>query len=147
MIPFLWKWVHFRSVFCRTLSTVSSLMDGGILAFTITLFLQKEFFPSLLVSAWFVVRYFSFVEQTVLVVFPDYSFVTTYSPIFFYICLQVTALWPHICFLWPFMTSYFWLSFPCILMQITPVNGYIQWTIFRSCFITSLSSNCSKISI
>ena len=50
-------------------------------------FLQKCF-PSLLASAWFVVRYFSFVEQTVLVVFPDYSFVTTKSPIFFSICLH-----------------------------------------------------------
>ena len=61
-----------------------------IRAFTITLFLQKSF-PSLLASAWFVVRYFSFVKQTVLLVFPDYSFVTTKSPIFFSICLQMVA--------------------------------------------------------
>ena len=46
-------------------------------------------FTSLLTSAWFVVRYLSFVEQTVLVVFPDYYFVTTKSPIFFFIWLQM----------------------------------------------------------
>ena len=90
MIPFLWKLVHFRSVFCRTLRTVSLLMDGGIPAFTNILFLQKSF-TFLLASAWFVIRYFSFVEQTVLVVFPDYSFVTTKSPIFFFICLQMVV--------------------------------------------------------
>ena len=58
-------------------------MHDGIPAFIITLFLPKNF-PSLLARAWFVVRYFSFVEQTVSVVFPDYSFVTTKSPIFLY---------------------------------------------------------------
>ena len=62
-------------LFCRTLQTVSSLMDGGIPALTVTLFLQKSF-PSLLASAWFVVRYFPFVKQTVLV--------ATKSPIFFF---------------------------------------------------------------
>ena len=36
-IPFLLKWVHFRSVFHRTLPTASSVMDGGIYAFTIAL--------------------------------------------------------------------------------------------------------------
>ena len=84
------KMVHFRSDFCTTLRTVSSLMDGGIHAFPITLFLQKRF-PSLLASTCFVIRYFSFVEQAVFVVFPDYSFVTTKSPIFFSICLQMVA--------------------------------------------------------
>ena len=54
------------------------------------LFLQKNS-QSVLASAWFVVRYFSFVEQTVLMVFPDYSFVTTNSPIFFSRCLQMVA--------------------------------------------------------
>ena len=66
-------------------------MDGGIPAFTNILFLQKSF-TFLLASAWFVIRYFSFVEETVLVVFPDYSFVTTQSPIFFFICLQMVVL-------------------------------------------------------
>ena len=39
----------------------------------------------------FVVKYFSFVEQTVLMVFTVYSFVTTKSPIFFFVCLQMVA--------------------------------------------------------
>ena len=65
-------------------------MDGEIPAFTITLLLHKSF-PSLLTIAWFVVRYFSFVEKIVFVVFPDYSIVTTKSPIFFFICLQMVA--------------------------------------------------------
>ena len=112
-----------RTVFCRTLRTVSSLMVGGIPAFTITLFLPKTF-PSLLANAWFVVRYFSFVEHTVLVVFPDYSFVTFKSPIFFFHmladgCFWILPVWSHI---W-----YFWISLSCILMKIAPVNGYIQW--------------------
>ena len=54
------------------------------------LFLLKSF-ASLLASAWFVARYFSFVKQTVLVVFPDYSFITNKSLIFFFICLQMVA--------------------------------------------------------
>ena len=53
-------------------------------------FLQKSF-PSLLASTCFVIRYFSFVDQAVFVVFPDYSFVTTKPPIFFSICLQMVA--------------------------------------------------------
>ena len=65
-------------------------MDDGIPAFTKTPFLQ-EIFPFLLGSTWFFVRYFSFVEKTVLVVFPDYSFVTTKYPIFFFIYLQMVA--------------------------------------------------------
>ena len=84
------KMSPFQVSFISSLRTVSSLMDGEIPAFTITLFLQKSF-PSVLASAWFVVRYFSFVKQTVLVVFPDYSLVTTKSPIFFFICLQMVA--------------------------------------------------------
>ena len=124
MIPFLWKWVNFRSIFRRTLRTVSSLKDDGILAFTSTLFFTKKF-PSLLASAWFVVRYFSFsVEQTVLVVFADYSFVTTGSPIILFHmpadrCFWILPVWSHI---W-----YFWIDLSCILMQIAPVNEYIQW--------------------
>ena len=39
----------------------------------------------------FVVKYFSFVEQTVFMVFTVYSFVTTKSPIFFFVCLQMVA--------------------------------------------------------
>ena len=66
-------------------------MEGGIPAFTNNFFLQK-IFPSFLASAWFIVRYFSFVEQTVLVVFPDYSFVTT--PILFFLCLQLVVFEP-----------------------------------------------------
>ena len=66
------------------------LANGGIHAFPITLFLQKSF-PIPLASTCFVIRYFSFVEQAVFVVFPDYSFVTTKPPIFFSICLQIVA--------------------------------------------------------
>ena len=65
-------------------------MDGGITAFTNTLFLQNSF-SFLLASTWFVIIYFSLVEQTVLVVFPDYSVVTTKSPIFFIIWLQIVV--------------------------------------------------------
>ena len=65
-------------------------MHGGIPAFPITLFLYKRF-PSLFASAWFDVRYSSFVEQIVLVVFPDYSFTIAKSLIFFSICLQMVA--------------------------------------------------------
>ena len=43
-IPFLWTWFHFRPVFLRTLWTICSLMDGGMSAFSITLFTQK--FPT-----------------------------------------------------------------------------------------------------
>ena len=42
------------------------------------LFLQKRL-PSLLPSAWFAVRCFSFDKKTVLVVFFDYSIVTSKS--------------------------------------------------------------------
>ena len=89
-IPFLWKWVHFRSVFRRTLRTVSLLMNGGIPAFTNTLFLQK-IFPISSCKRLVCCKIFLFVEQTVLVVFPDYSFVTTKSQIFFFICLKMVA--------------------------------------------------------
>ena len=65
-------------------------MDCGILTFTNTLFLQKSF-PFLLASTWLVVRHFSFVKQTVLVVFLDYSFVTAKSPMFFFVCLQMVV--------------------------------------------------------
>ena len=90
MIPFIWKWVYFRSVFHRNLRSISSLMDGGIPVFTITHFYKKSF-PSLPASSWFIIRYFPFVEQTVLVVFPGYSLVTIKSPIFSFICLQMVA--------------------------------------------------------
>ena len=42
-------------------------------------------------SGWFVIEYFPLVEKTVLVVFPDYQFLTTKSPIFFFICLEMVA--------------------------------------------------------
>ena len=51
-------------------------------------FFLHESFPSLLSITWFIVIYFSFVEQAV---FPDYSFVTTKSPVFFLICLRMVA--------------------------------------------------------
>ena len=89
-IPFHRTLVHFRPAFRRTLQTVSTLIDGGMLALIITLFHKN--FPSLLASVWFVVRYFSFVKQLVLAFFPDYSFVATKYPIFFFICPQVFAL-------------------------------------------------------
>ena len=100
------SWVHFWPAFyCRTLRTVSLLMDEGMLALTITLFTKIHLY--ILLSAWFVARYFSFVEQTVL---PS-----------FFISLQmvIRPAWSH---LW-----YFWISFFCILMQIAPVHRYIQW--------------------
>ena len=77
----------FQVSFISVLRTVSSLMDGEIPAFTI--FTKK--FPICSCKCLIVVRYFSFVEQTVLVVFPDYSLVTTQSPKFFFICLQMVA--------------------------------------------------------
>ena len=79
---FLWKRLHFRSVFQRTLQTVSSLMDGGILAFIITfftIFFIKVFPFSLVLS-----QNISFMEQTVLVLFPDYFLITSKSPMFFF---------------------------------------------------------------
>ena len=42
-ISFLWKWVHFKSVFHRTLRIVSLLMDGEIPTFTITLVFSRKF--------------------------------------------------------------------------------------------------------
>ena len=84
------KFISGRSVFRRTLRTVSLLMDGRIPAFIITLFLHKSF-PFILTSASFVVIYFYFVEKTVLVVFSDCPFVTSKSPIFFFIFLQIDA--------------------------------------------------------
>ena len=70
-------------------STNSSLIDGAIHIFKINLLLLKSF----LESVWFVARYFSFFKQTVLVVFPDYSFVTTNSlSTLFFIYLQIVAV-------------------------------------------------------
>ena len=54
------------------------------------LLLDKKF-PSLLASAWFVVKYFSFVKQIVLVVFSDFYYVIVKPPIFLFICLQMFA--------------------------------------------------------
>ena len=48
-------------------------------------FLQKCF-QFLLASAWFVIRYFSIVKETVLLVFPDYSFIKTKPPVSFFLC-------------------------------------------------------------
>ena len=88
-IPFHWKWVHFRSGFCRTLPTLFLLMDSGIPAFI--LFFFTKTFP---ISSWKHLVYckiFLFCQKTVLVVFPDYSFITTKSPILFFICPQMVA--------------------------------------------------------
>ena len=46
-IPFLWKWVHFRSVFCRTLPTVFLLTDRVIPAFTFTVFYNIQYSSNL----------------------------------------------------------------------------------------------------
>ena len=87
-IPFLQKWFHFRlvisgwSVFRRTLRTFSLLMDGGIPAFTITLFYISVSSHQRLACR----KIFLFC-----LVFPDHSFVTTKSPTFFFICLKVVA--------------------------------------------------------
>ena len=51
----------------------------------------KKRFPSLLTSTWFVARYFTFEKQTVLVVFTDYSFVTTKFQILFFKCLHMVV--------------------------------------------------------
>ena len=81
-IPFLLKCVHLRTVFRRILRTVSSVMNDGIPAFIITRFLQKCF-PSLLPSTWFALRYFFFVEETVLAIFCSYFFITSKSQYYF----------------------------------------------------------------
>ena len=58
----------------------------------------------------FVVKYFSFVEQTVLMVFTVYSFVTTKSPIFFlYAC------------------SWLLLNTFSIISSLIDLIRYIQW--------------------
>ena len=65
-------------------------MGSGISAFTITLFfinVSHLFFHKRLVCR----KIFFFAEKTVLVAFPDYSFVTNKSLIFFFICLQMVA--------------------------------------------------------
>ena len=126
-------------------------MDSGISAFTNTLSLQKNF-SFLPGSAWFVVyiyiytkniyiyieiyiydqvplldisRYFSFVKQRVLVVVADYSFVTTKSPILFFIRQEmvgfeyVQSMISYLIFL-----NKFFLHFDA---DSTIVNGYIQW--------------------
>ena len=51
----------------------------------------KKSFPSLLTSTWFVARYFTFEKQTGLVVFSDYSFVTTKFQILFFKCLHMVV--------------------------------------------------------
>ena len=59
-------------------------MDGGIPAFTITFlyyFFIKMFPISLVLS-----QNIYFMEQTVLVFFPDYFLITSKSPMFFFIC-------------------------------------------------------------
>ena len=61
-------------------------------------------------------RSFSFVKQRVLVVVPDYSFVTTKSPILFFIRQQMVGFE-----YFQSMISYLsMISFSCILMQIAP---------------------------
>ena len=70
-------------------NSTNCLLANGCLLLSL-LFLHKNF-PSLLASVCFVERYFSFVEQIVLVAFPDYSLVATKFPILFFICLEVFA--------------------------------------------------------
>ena len=85
---FLSTWVHFKLVFyCRTLRTFCSLMDGGMPVFTITLLTKK--FPISFCKHLVYCKIFLFCQKTVLVVFPDYSFITTKSPILFFICQMV----------------------------------------------------------
>lgn len=60
------------------------------------LFLEKSF-ASFLANAWFVVRFFSFVEHANLVVFPDYSFVSTKV---FYISCFLNSLSSKIIMVW-----------------------------------------------
>ena len=57
-------------------------MNGGKSAFTITLFTKQVFH---------LLQAFGLPLDTVLVIFSDYSFVTTKSLIFFFICLQMVA--------------------------------------------------------
>ena len=64
-------------------------MDGGIPAFIISLFLQKKFPISS--CKRLVYHKFSFVEQTVLMVFLDHSFVNIKSSIIFFTYLQMVA--------------------------------------------------------
>ena len=89
--PFLLKLVHFTLVSLSQDSTKCLLANGWWnTCFYHYSFLHQSF-PSLLTSPWFVVKYFSFAKKTVLMVFHDYSFVATKSPIFFFICLQMIA--------------------------------------------------------
>ena len=56
------------------------------------------------------IRYFSFVEQTVLVVFPDYSFATTKSPILFFMCLQMVTFTSSMISYFIFLNKFFTTS-------------------------------------
>ena len=113
-IPFLWKLVHFRSVFCRNLRrSVSSLMDSGILAFTITLF-YKRFLVS---SGKHLVcqKIFLFCQTDSFGGLPWLFFRNHWvSNILFHMpadgSFWILPVWSHI---W-----YFWISFFCMLMQI-----------------------------
>ena len=57
-------------------------MNGGMPAFTITLFTKQVVH---------LLQAFGLPLDTVLVIFPDYSFVTTKSLIFFFISQQIVA--------------------------------------------------------
>ena len=114
-IPFLWTWVHFKPVFCRTLQTV---------------FYDYSFYTKITISSCkhlVCLKIILFCQTYLgLEVFPNLSFVTTKSPIFFFIlhmpagaCFWILSIWFH---LW-----YFWISLSCILMLIAPINWYIQW--------------------
>ena len=134
-IPFFWKLVHFRPAFHKTLWTISSLMDGGMSAFTITLFTKK--FPISSCKCLVCCKMFLFCRTDSFWVFSNYFSKTTKSPIFFFICLQVVAFEYYSIVVWSYLW-YFWISFSCILMQTAPVNGYIQWNslfIYLSNFI------------
>ena len=113
-IPFLWKLVQFKSVFCRNLRrSVSSLMDIGILAFTITLF-YKKFLVS---SGKHLVcqKIFVFCQTDSFGGLPWLFFRNHWvSNILFHMpadgSFWILQVWSHI---W-----YFWISFFCMLMQI-----------------------------
>ena len=103
MIPLLWTWVHFRPAFyCGTLLTVSSLMDGGMPAFNVPLFIKT--FP---ISSW-----------NRLICCKVFLFWWKDSFVFLFHLPSDGCFW-----YFQYDTS----SLSCILMQIVSVNGNIQW--------------------
>ena len=84
-VSFLWKWVDFRS----GQSSFTELYKLSPRSWMVEYLLL----PSLFFTRKFPIssRKRSFIEQIVLVVFTDCSFITTKSPIFIFICLQTVA--------------------------------------------------------